>query len=348
MGSLGCIVVALTVLVASGTPRNAEAAVMPEEQGTQVAAGGPSLGTSMKHTLRRRAVPLPPAGNVSLAPVPNNGTDTTQFPETVAESVSDVTGASVDPTDVSTVAPMEQGTTEAPSEGMDSEATQAQSDSTGLTLGDTEMPSDATGAYSEPTDSSSVTTERPQEGAGSTLDVTWMPPEATWPTATNTPAKETWPSEETETSTVATPPTDVEATMFTNAETTAQSETNTPSMTEPSNQTVPAETGPVSHASPSSPLTQSPSTAPTQTPSTPPTQSPSTPSTQYPSTPSTQRPSSKFPNLPYMPNPIIVTMGIDEFMGRFGVTRTSSRPATSVAIAGLPSLSKPVKPVPLL
>ncbi|KAK8762995.1 hypothetical protein V5799_034393 [Amblyomma americanum] len=35
MGSLGCIVVALTVLVASGTPRNAEAAVMPEEQGRQ-------------------------------------------------------------------------------------------------------------------------------------------------------------------------------------------------------------------------------------------------------------------------------------------------------------------------
>ncbi|KAH6937844.1 hypothetical protein HPB50_004684 [Hyalomma asiaticum] len=55
-----------------------------------------------------------------------------------------------------------------------------------------------------------------------------------------------------------------------------------------------------------------------------------------------ERPSSRYPNLPYMPNPMRLPTGLDDFMGRIGAPKTTRRPWN------LPSLSRPIHPKPLL
>lgn len=341
--------------------------------GNSLAARGPLVGAPIRHNLGKRAVPLPPASDVTVVPAAEGKTNAEESPEMTTEMPMEEpdTAATMGPTDGNTDSTVEQGTT--PIEGTVPETTQTPSGETDMTSDVTKLPWDISGVPSE-------------EPAGSTLITTGTPLEVT-------SIGEIPTTQAAETTAGTATPTPVQENNFTaGMETTAKPETKTPSMTETAAQPTLGDTTPQLPVSSSSPLTEIPTTPPIEVPTTPPiqvpttlpapittipptsspttpptrnpptlptpTQSPTTPSTQRPSTlptqspplPSTQaptsyptqRPSSQFPNLPYMPNPMLLPMGLDEFMGRIGVTKTSKRPAN------LPSLSRPMSPVPLL
>ncbi|XP_049267786.1 mucin-2 isoform X3 [Rhipicephalus sanguineus] len=421
MGSLEHLTIALTVLVASGMRSYAEAAAMPDEQGNNLAAGGPSVSSPFGHNVRKRAVPLPSASNVSITPATEAQMDAEESPVMVTAEAD--TSASMSPTDGNTNSSEEQDTTPIGSTGP--EGTQTPPGATGvpqMSSSTSEMPSEAP----ETSGPTIVTTEAPPavtsidensttqaaetpggtptptivQGANFTTSMpTTAKPETKTPfmteTVTQTTHADTTPglpvsSSSPLTEVPTTPPTEVPTTTPVQVPTTppvmvpttppiqvpttppVQVSTTppvevsttppvpvptTPPVQVPTTPPVqvpttppPALTTTPPTTSPTIPPTQSPPTLTTQSPTTPPTQRPSTPTTQSPPLPSTQtptsfptqRPSSRYPNLPYMPNPMRLPMGLDDFMGRIGVTKTSSRPAN------LPSLPRPVSPMPLL
>ncbi|XP_075537680.1 uncharacterized protein LOC142572443 isoform X2 [Dermacentor variabilis] len=343
--------------------------------GNSLAAGGPSVGAPIRHNLGKRAVPLPPASTVSVVPTEEktNSEESTEVPMTESG-----TAATMSPTDGNTDSTVEQSTT--PIEGTEPGATQTPSVETEVTSDVTETSSDISGTPSEATEltgSTLVTTETPLEVTSIGEISTTQPVETPTGTATPTPVQEnnfttgmeTTAKPETKTPSMtdtadqttfgdttpqipvssssplteipATPPTPIATMPPTSSSTTPPTE-NPPTLPTQSPTTPSTQLPSTIPTSPPLPSTQSPTTLSTQRPSTIPTQSLPLPSTQRPTSYPTRRPSSQFPNLPYMPHPMLLPMGLDEFMGRIGVTKTSKQPVN------LPSLSRPMSPMPLL